>query len=231
MTPYFERDGITIYHGDYRDILPALPTAPLILTDPPYVIKHMDGRGIANTKEFYRDGALNGLMDFKLDEYAPMLSKACEHIIAFHSRDQILQYAQFCMTEFGTYDLHFWHKTNAIPFVFNTWKSDVEYIALGWRSKKHFPVQQHVKSKVFSSGIETGKLHPTQKPVAIALKYLRVLMPAVVIDPFMGSGTMLVAARELRLKAIGIDREEIYCETAAKRFEQNIMEFGVMEHG
>jgi len=39
MTPYYEQDGVTIYHGDCRDVLPTLPSVALVVTDPPYVFE------------------------------------------------------------------------------------------------------------------------------------------------------------------------------------------------
>lgn len=227
MKPYYEHGGISIYHCDCREFLRSEPYADLCFTDPPYAIKHMDGCGIAAAREFYAGGALDGLCDFALNEYEILLSQLAPQIVAFHSRDQILDYARFCNARYDGYDLHAWYKVNAIPFTHNTWKSDLEYIALGWRGKKnHNPnVEQHIKSKLFSSGIETSNLHPTQKPIAIALKYLRVLQPDTVIDPFMGSGTTLRAAKDLGLQAIGIEREEKYCEIAARRLQQEVFNF------
>ncbi len=228
MKPYFDDGrGITIYHGDCKAILLQLPqpAADVCFTDPPYNMKHMDGSGFAHTREFYREGGLDGLCDFQLVDYEIPLGYCAPQIVAFHSRDQIRDYADFCKRRFGGYDLHVWHKVNAIPFTHNTWKSDLEYIALGWSKKNHAPIEQSMKSKLYSSGLETGQLHPTQKPLPLALKYLRVLQPETVIDPFMGSGTTLRAAKDLGLKAIGIEIEEKYCEIAARRCEQEVFNF------
>jgi site-specific DNA-methyltransferase (adenine-specific) len=226
MKPYYDDGaGRVIYCADCRDVLPLLEKADLCLTDPPYNIKHVDGGGFASATSFYRDGALSGLTDFNLSIYSSVFSNCANQIVAFHSRDQIEDYARFLRESFGTYDLHFWHKVNAIPFTHNVWKSDIEYIALGWRSKNHAPVEQHIKSKMYSSGLEVGKLHPTQKPIALMKKYLRVLNPKSVIDPFMGSGTTLRACKDLGLACTGIELEEKYCEIAARRLQQEVFEF------
>ena len=76
-------------------------------------------------------------------------------------------------------------------------------------------------------GKESTRLHPTQKP----LRLLRLLLTdyseqgQTILDPFMGSGTTLRAAKDLRRKAIGIEIEEKYCEIAAKRLEQEVFDF------
>lgn len=71
-----------------------------------------------------------------------------------------------------------------------------------------------------------GKQHPTQKPLAL-MKWCISKMGVVcnVLDPYMGSGTTLLAAKELGLVAVGIDREEKYCEIAAKRLSQEVLNF------
>jgi site-specific DNA-methyltransferase (adenine-specific) len=131
------------------------------------------------------------------------------------------------MERFGHFDLHMWHKVNPVPFVNNTWLSDLEYIFLGWKTKRHAKVPMRLKSKLFQSGIDTENLHPTQKPVQLIEKYIRVLDCESVIDPFMGSGTTLVAAKNLGRKAIGIEVEEKYCEIAAERLRQEVLELEV----
>lgn len=226
MTPYYDDGGgRQIFFGDCRQILPTLPKADLCLTDPPYVIKHVDGGGIGGARAFYKQDALAGIRDFILSDFESVLS-AANALIAFHSRDQIYDYADFSRRCFKGYDLHFWHKVNPVPFTNNTWLSDVEYLTLAWRgTKKHQPVEMKLKSKMYQSGLETGSLHPTQKPLPLMVKYLRVLKPDFTVDPFMGSGTTLVAAKSLGLACTGIELEEKYCEIAARRLQQSVFDF------
>jgi hypothetical protein len=71
-----------------------------------------------------------------------------------------------------------------------------------------------------------GAVHPTQKPLELILWCLSFFPDCPrVLDPFMGSGTTLRAAKDLGRKAIGIEIEERYCEIAAKRLAQQVLEF------
>ena len=68
--------------------------------------------------------------------------------------------------------------------------------------------------------------HPTQKPLKLMMFCIEKLTGDTILDPFMGSGTTLVAAKQLGRKAIGIETEEKYCEIAVKRLAQGVLEFG-----
>jgi len=227
MTPYYERAGITIYHGDCREILPQLPRADLVLTDPPYSHRHVGGDGFAAARAFYRDGALDGLNDFVLSDFAGLMLAAAPMLIAFHSRDLIPDYAALARASERRFDLHVWHKTNAIPFTANTWKSDLEYIALIWERKPGWTqLSQEMHSKAYVSAINSDGLHPAAKPIPLLYKYCAVLGSGLVVDPFAGSGTTLEAAKLAGRSAIGIEIEERYCEIAARRLGQEVFEWG-----
>lgn len=222
--PYYRDDAVTLYHGDCREIVPELGRFDLLLTDPPYSHQHMDGGGFAAASRFYAGGALNGLNDFNLSEYSETMLEASQMMVAFCSRDLIADYAALSRSSGRKFDLHVWHKVNAIPFTSNTWKSDLEYIALIWSSKPGWKqLSQDRHSKLYSSPICQDRLHPACKPIPLLGKYIEVLDAQSILDPFAGSGTTGRAAKDLGRKCVLIEREESYCEIAAKRMAQETL--------
>ncbi len=224
MKPYYQDEAVTIYHGDCRDILPTLPRVDLVLTDPPYKHTGLGGGGFGG-HQFYHDEFVQSMCDFDLREYSKLLMEAAPMLIAFHSRDLIVHYANLAGDWNRLYDLHVWYKPNAIPFTHHTWKTDIEYLALVWAKKPGWTqANQALHSKVFIAPICQDSLHPTAKPVPLLAKYIYILDAQIIVDPFMGSGTTLRAAKDLGRKSIGIEIEERFCEVAANRCRQMVMD-------
>jgi hypothetical protein len=162
--------------------------------------------------------------DFDLSVYRDALLSPADMLVAFCSRDLIADYAALSRETERKFDLHVWHKTNAIPFTANTWKSDLEYIALLWTRKPGWKqCHQSMHSKVWSSSLCMDRQHPACKPVELLAKYIMVLDVQTILDPFAGSGTTGRAAKDLGRKAVLIEREERYCEIAAKRMAQEVL--------
>ena len=224
VAPYYRDDAVVIFNADCREIVPQMPKACLLLTDPPYAHKHMDGGGFDAASRFYAGGALDGLNDFDLSEYSDVLLASAPMMVAFCSRDLIPDYAALSRASKRKFDLHVWHKTNAIPFTANTWKSDLEYIALIWSAKPGWKqCSQERHSKAYISGLCQDRSHPACKPIPLLTKYIEVFDVQTILDPFAGSGTTGRAAKDLGRKAVLIEREERYCEISAKRMAQEVL--------
>jgi len=215
VKPYYEHNGITIYHGDCRDILPTLPKVDLVLTDPPY------GIGAAGGVGGY--GSSDHKAKHYVDDWDTRPNKYTVGMILLASTTAIVFGGNY-MTDLLPTNGHWivWDKVGEMKFQ-NPF-SDCE---LAWTNvdkrtvKKYVVIQQGFISK------ERERYHPTQKPVelfkAIIDDYSE--ETATILDPFMGSGTTLRAAKDLGRQAIGIEIEEKYCEIAAKRMAQEVLNF------
>lgn len=194
--PYYEQGGITIYHGDCREILPALGPVDLVLTDPPY------GIGLAANpfrQKFDRAGWDDSPVDSDLLELA--ISKGKHAIVWGGNYFGLPAHQRFLV----------WDKVQ--PEDFSSAMVEQAWSNLGGPAKLF-------RRRVVSF----SKQHPTQKPIELMQWCLGFAPDArVILDPFMGSGTTLRAAKDLGRKAIGIELEERYCEIAARRLSQEAM--------
>ena len=209
MTPYYEHAGVTIYHGDCREVLPILEPVDLVLTDPPYGIDYDGGatqKGSAGLGRVHGDS----------EPFDPALLLAYPNVICWGANN----YAQD-LPRRGQF--YVWDKVTQ-----NGLKVRIAECEFAWHSKGTKPrVFRHLWSGAFRAS-EAGlpSLHPTQKPLAVMRWCMAVAGGSgMVLDPFMGSGTTLCAAKDLGRRAIGIEIEERYCEIAARRLSQEVLPF------
>jgi DNA modification methylase len=190
VTPYYERDGITIYHGDCRDILPTLPPVDLVLTDPPY------GVGIADWDRFIRPRSWMKL----LPDCPALIFPSIGRMYEYPPPRWVLSWTRDNSTQRnGTGG-------------FNHWEPILMYGG-GKFDKDSF------------RALDNGghDYHPSVKPLPLIRWLIRQADAQTVLDPFMGSGTTLRAAKDLGRRAIGIEIEEKYCEIAVKRLAQEVL--------
>jgi len=216
MKPYYEHAGITIYHGDCREILPELEKVDLVLTDPPYGIKMSQGFG--GFGGFGEPIARKQYPDiWDNDRPDPILF----NFLIDGSANQIIWGGNF-FADILPRSTHwiFWNKLQTMPTF-----GDGE---LAWTNFERKSVRMVTVEWNGLLGKEPeGRKHPTQKPLKLLLwcvtEYSE--LHKTILDPFMGSGTTLRAAKDLGRKAIGIEIEEKYCEIAAKRLSQEVFNF------
>lgn len=202
MTPYYDDGQIQIYHGDCRDVLPTLGAGFVLVTDPPYGIKAAK-RGAHSS---IRDSALWPVSQWDDERQTEVLLSAlsrCDSAAVWGGN----YYSDILPASAGWLA---WVKPEA-GTGFSL--ADME---LCWTDRamaarvKHYPRRD-------------GNDHPTQKPIAVMAWTIGFMPHGTVLDPFMGSGTTLRAAKDLGRKAIGIEIEERYCEIAAKRLQQAVL--------
>lgn len=203
MTPYYQDDAVTIYHGDCRELLPNIE-ADVLITDPPYGI----GDRWAKSRMIGRNGAprLWGQGE-TWDAVAADLS----HLPALPS---IIWGGNY----FGLPAARGWLVWDKVQTFTG---ADAE---LAW-TNLDMPVRVFRMARVaaYTNRTDGPKSHPTEKPIELMRWCVAFTPPGVILDPFMGSGTTLRAAKDLGRKAIGIEIEERYCEIAANRCRQEVL--------
>jgi len=243
LTPYYADDSTCIVCGDCRDVLPVLGQVDLVLTDPPYAVsvagsKHVGrpGKGTRRLDFFAGDSDWQGMVAMWIDclraTVAKMTPQASIYAWTGH-REFGPTVADLEAAGFSTRPLA-WAKSHPPPPPPGSgWPSGFELCVYGYRIGArtwNHDGTTAPRSNVFTADSfrhgQPGKAdHPTQKPRAVIdpLVLASSLPGDIVLDPFMGSGTTLVAAKALGRRAIGIEIEERYCEIAARRLAQEIL--------
>jgi site-specific DNA-methyltransferase (adenine-specific) len=212
--PYYTDEQVTLYHGDCREITEWL-AADVLITDPPY--------GIRWSVSAYNGGTAHNGIENDGDATArdEVLRMFGDH------RPAIVFGSPNADRPIGTKQTLVWVKPpdSGIFGAIGGWRRDWEAIYLVGRWE-HLPAQRSavLRSQVGSLAIYTKRGHPHGKPVDLMEQLIGKRPPGVVADPFAGSGSTLVAARNLGRHAIGVEIEERYCEIAARRLAQGVLE-------
>jgi DNA modification methylase len=202
MTPYYEDEssGIVIYHGDCRDVLPQLAPVDLVLTDPPY------GLGL-------QGGTWGKKFLGEYDDWDARVISDLRQIIGLGAIQVVWGGNYYELP--ATRGWLSWYKPDAPP--------TMAHFELAWTNQ-----DRNARQISHSIAATNGEryAHPTQKPLAVMLWCLGQFPKAqTVLDPFMGSGTTLVAAKQLGRRAIGIEICEDYCRIAVERLRQDVLPF------
>ena len=219
-TPYYEHAGIVIYRGSCQEILPFVQRGYVLLTDPPYGVElgtsdsRGDGHGLAKVGYLsYEDTTLN----FET-LVVPILTLGIECAVRgavfVGKRTNRLPNPAciggiYCPSAVGRNPFGF---TNLMAVFF--YGHDPTLFTKG---------AQHTVR--MSTEIAERNGHPCPKPLGW-MKWLVGIVSELgetIVDPFMGSGTTLLAAKQLGRRAIGIEIEERYCEIAVKRLAQEVL--------
>jgi DNA modification methylase len=211
MTPYYEQSGVTIYHGDCRDVLPSLSVG-LILTDPPYGVAHKSNHGATWAGSQIANDVDTTARDDML--------RLCA------GRPAVVFGSWKAPRPLGLRAVLIWDKgpASGMGDLAFPWKNSFEEIYIlgdGWAG----PARDEgvIRGHVMVTWESMGRQHPNQKPEGLMLYFLARHQATPVLDPFMGSGTTLVAAKRLGRLAIGIEIDERYCEIAARRLAQEAL--------
>jgi DNA modification methylase len=212
MTPYYQDEAATIYRGDCREVLPSL-SVDLAVTDPPYNVGFGYGESVNDARVDYEGWCREWFQ----------LLRSSASTVAF---------------TIGTVNIGMWYRIEEPRWMMAWHKpTGMGRAPVGWNKWEPILLYGQVKAArgidVITANIVSERSadgHPCPKPELWAAGLIDLLSDPgeTVIDPFMGSGTVLVAAKRLGRKSIGIDSEEKYCEMAAKRLAQAALPFADM---
>lgn len=213
MTPYYDDGRCVIYHGDCREILPTLDPVDMVLTDPPYGLGDIwEGGGgpDAPTGGWRFPSDSTNHWDTRVDEVVELVD-AAPTVIIWGGNYYPLP---------PTRCWFLWDKKQN-----DRWTTAQAEMA--WTNVDR-PVRTFRMSQVEAHSEMVPKEHPTQKPLSLMSWCIEVSRanPTSILDPFMGSGTTLRAAADRGISAIGIELDERYCEVAANRLAQGVLNFG-----
>ena len=219
MSIYYQDDYVTLYHGDALEI-DAWLEADVLVTDPPYGIGWNRGKiGLAKTSHSGISNDMNtAARDNALKEWGDKPALVFGSMKAPFPKNwkrSLVFEKPRASGILGT----------RLPW-FNNWEPI--FVVGDWPVQK--PAQSAViatswKSASGYSGYVTMTTHPHTKPLDVMEKLIDACPPGVIADPFAGSGSTLIAARNLGRRAIGVELEEKYCEIIANRLSQGAFDF------
>ena len=213
IAPYYEEPGITIYCADCRDVLPQLPEDAAIVSDPPYGMRrhgrYQCGANSDSHVAGFRSNAFGQTVhgDDKPFDPSPWLKFPEVILWGFNHFPQALSKGSVFV----------WLKRYDDGFA--TFLSDAE---LAWFNSG---CGVYCRRDMSLQGESNIRAHPSQKPVGIMRWCTSFTKAQTILDPFMGSGTTLVAAKQLGRRAIGIEIEEKYVKIAIERLRQEVLPF------
>ncbi len=225
MKPYYEDDSCTIYHGDCRDVITQLQGIDVVITDPPYgvglsakrakqrggeVLARIGSYGVPDTPAYVEEIVVPIIEMCRALYPAVVLTPGTRNLWLYPPAADV-----GCLYSAAGTGMGRWGFTCMQPILY--YGKD-PYLAHGMGSRPNSRGQTYPNDA-------NAQNHPCAKPIRMWTWLVnRASLPTqTVLDPFMGSGTTLLAAKNLGRKAIGIEVEEAYCQIAAERLSQEVL--------
>lgn len=235
MRPYYEDDAVTIYHGDCREVLPTLSDVGMFLTSPPY---NLNGDGNDSGGAYFKnlaDGYATYADNMPHPEYVAWQQEILRLAWSTLAADGAIYYnhkprvggervrlpLELIPDEIPLRQIITWDRGSGFNRQFTYYVPRYEWVLL--LAKPAFRTTTRSVDDVWCIPFETGGEHPAPFPLRLATTAINSTKASLIVDPFMGSGTTLRAAKDLGRKAIGIEVDERYCEIAAKRMAQEVL--------
>ena len=240
VSPYYEQEGITIYQGDCFEILHELGSIDAVVTDPPYssggafrgdrakstVTKYVNSDTAAYRPEFAGDSRDQRSFAAWCTMWLNAARYACKPsaiLCSFIDWRQLPTMTDAVQAAGWTWrNLATWWKPG-IRMQRGQFSGSAEYVVYATNGPADTDFDG-AQQNVFRCAPVDDKLHIAEKPTGVMGWVLAVVRPgSLVLDPFMGSGATLVAAKKAGHRGIGIEVDERYCEIAAKRLAQGAL--------
>jgi len=220
-----EQDELTlnvnsIYNGDCLELMKKIPneSIDMILTDPPYGIGFRSGHRKNKYDTIKNDDNLDWLDGFVDETYRVAKNNTAHYIFcSFHNIDVFKTAFQ---KKFIVKNILVWVKNNTTAGdLKGNFASRTEFILFLQKGKRYINGKR--SDNVLKYKRTNNKLHPTEKPVPLLKHLIEKFSNTndIVLDPFAGSGSTLVAAKEMNRRFIGIEIDKKYFETAKNRLE------------
>jgi site-specific DNA-methyltransferase (adenine-specific) len=228
ITPYYEEQGITIYNGDCLDVMKELEpkSIDLILTDPPYGMEYVSGWRKEKYSSMHNDNSLEWLAEsFAL---MAILAKDNTHLYSFCSWHNVDIFKRAIQEFYKIKNILIGIKNNhGSGDLEGSYAPKYEMCFFGQNGRRLLNGERLPDILEFE---RTGNnFHPTEKPLDLIALFIDKSSNdfELILDPFMGSGTTLVAAKKLNRRAIGIEINKKYCDIAIERLSQHELFSGV----
>ncbi|MCK9440314.1 MAG: site-specific DNA-methyltransferase [Methanothrix sp.] len=201
----------------------------LVVTDPPYRIHADSGGGLHNSRKWLKNVHDSNLDEFDPDKFLLEIKRVLKVFNAyiFCSKDLLVDYINFATENKYNWDLLIMGKTNPIPTKNNKYLSDIEYLMYirecgacfnNLVGKEHF----YKYKKIKMTNVKASKYgHPTEKPLNIIKELIEISSNKedIILDPFSGSGTTVIACRDLNRKFIAFEINKEFYENSIKRYQ------------
>lgn len=240
MMPYYQDDAVTIYHGDCLDVLLGLDICvDTTVTDPPFSSGARTDAG-----KSVRPGAMLRAARWESDWFSHdnmatigflflmrMLGRRVFDVTATHGSVHVFIDWRMLPNLYGAMESAGWVAKNLLVWdkehfgMGSNYRNQHELILYAEKTGDGSEFHDRGVGNVLRAKRAGSEFHPTEKPVDLLERIIAASTRAdgIVLDPFMGSGTTLVAAKNLNRRAIGIEIEERYCEIAAERCRQEVL--------
>ena len=229
MIPYYSDDHVTLFHGDCREVLAGMAdeSVAAVLTDPPYTERT---HSKARTPERAGVSAFGAITDAALRDVLTETARVSRGwVVATLDYRHAVEFDITPPDGLRVLRLGVWVKTNPTPQLTG------DRPAQGWESIAY--MHRDDRRSRWNGGGAHGNYvapiprpegHPTAKPLPLVSQWVRWFTEPgdVVLDPYAGSGTTGVAAKASGRRAILVEIEERFCEIAARRLSQDVLDFG-----